>query len=125
MLEKLKLFILNDQAFYSCLVILVAIISFYLGQLSMEPTPPHTERVRLISEANEPKTTLLEGMDDSKSQTNSNSATVIGSRTGTKYHLPECPGAKQIKKENLISWNSISEAEAAGYKPAANCLQLP
>jgi methylphosphotriester-DNA--protein-cysteine methyltransferase len=46
---------------------------------------------------------------------------VVASKSGTKYHLPTCPGAKQIKSTNLITFNSKQEAEAAGYTPASNC----
>ncbi|MEN9920815.1 MAG: Metal binding domain of Ada, partial [Candidatus Parcubacteria bacterium] len=46
---------------------------------------------------------------------------VVASKTGSKYHLPTCPGAKQIKPENLVSFATASAAQAAGYTPAANC----
>ena len=49
---------------------------------------------------------------------------VVASKSGSKYHLPTCAGAKQIKPENLISFASASAAEAAGYTPAANCKGL-
>lgn len=45
----------------------------------------------------------------------------IASKSGAKYHLPSCPGAKQIKPENRIEFKSKEEAEARGYSPAANC----
>ncbi len=45
----------------------------------------------------------------------------VASKSGTKYHLPWCPGAKQMKEENKIYFSSKEEAEAAGYTPAANC----
>lgn len=46
---------------------------------------------------------------------------VVASRNGSKYHFSHCPGAKQIKEENKISFNSASEAEASGYTLASNC----
>jgi methylphosphotriester-DNA--protein-cysteine methyltransferase len=46
---------------------------------------------------------------------------VVGSKTGRRYHLPDCPGAKRIKPANLITFESIEAAKAAGYTPAANC----
>lgn len=45
----------------------------------------------------------------------------VASKSGTKYHLPWCPGAKQMKEENKIWFDSKAAAEAAGYTPAANC----
>ncbi len=48
-------------------------------------------------------------------------AQYVGSRNGTAYHLPWCPGAAKIKEENKVWFASKAEAEAAGYKPAGNC----
>lgn len=45
----------------------------------------------------------------------------LASKSGTKYHRPSCPGAKRIKEENKIWFNSKEEAERAGYSPAKNC----
>ena len=45
----------------------------------------------------------------------------VASKKGTKYHLPWCAGAKAMKEENKVWFNSKTEAEAAGYTPAANC----
>lgn len=45
----------------------------------------------------------------------------VGSKNGTKYHLPWCAGAKQIKEENKVWFSSKTEAEKAGYSPASNC----
>lgn len=52
------------------------------------------------------------------------SGMVVASKSGTRYHLPSCPGAKSISKKNKITFSSIAEAEAAGYKPALNCKGL-
>lgn len=49
---------------------------------------------------------------------------VVGSKNGTKYHLPSCPGAKQISEKNLIKFESIEEARSRGYTPASNCKGL-
>lgn len=45
----------------------------------------------------------------------------VASKNGTKYHLPSCSGAKRIKEENKIWFNSKQEAVQAGYEPAKNC----
>ncbi|HMO77758.1 MAG TPA: Ada metal-binding domain-containing protein [Candidatus Paceibacterota bacterium] len=132
MLEKLKSLILNDQVFYSLLIVLVAIVSFCLGRLSLIPDTPVTNRVEIKQPktAPETKTPLTLDTESKAPFTTSNSSsgatngTVVGSRSGSKYHLPSCPGAKQIKAENLINFSSREAAEAAGYKPAANCPQL-
>ena len=45
----------------------------------------------------------------------------VGSRNGRVYHLPSCPGVSRIKNENKIWFKDKNDAEAHGYKPAANC----
>ena len=45
---------------------------------------------------------------------------VIGNKRSKKYHHPESPSAEQIKKENRLHFNSVAEAEAAGYERAGN-----
>ncbi len=46
---------------------------------------------------------------------------IVASKNGTVYHYVWCSGAKRIKEENKIYFNSIEEAEKAGYRPAKNC----
>lgn len=48
-------------------------------------------------------------------------ATIVASRNGSKYHRTDCSGAKQIKDENKVYFNTVEAARAAGYSPAANC----
>ncbi len=45
----------------------------------------------------------------------------VASKTGAAYYLPWCGSVKRIKEENKIWFSSREEAEATGYKPAANC----
>ncbi len=45
----------------------------------------------------------------------------VASKNGQVYHLPHCSGAKNISEANKITFTSKEEAEAAGYRPAANC----
>ena len=49
---------------------------------------------------------------------------VIGSKNGTKYHYPWCPGAKQISEVNMVYFTSVEKAREAGYTPAGNCKGL-
>lgn len=49
---------------------------------------------------------------------------VVASRSGDKYHLPTCSGAKSISAKNKITFSSIEEARKAGYLPAGNCKGL-
>lgn len=120
MWEKLKSLLTNDQVFYSLLVLLVALGSFALGQASLAPLKqklPDSRAVLLIASST-PAQKLAS--PESKAQNNS-TAEIVASRSGTKYHLPNCPGAQQIKEENKIYFTSQGAAAAAGYTKAANC----
>lgn len=121
MSEKLKSLIASDHTFYSLLVLLVGFGGFLLGGGSvmekspiLEPAPAQIVETMAKAPAAASDTgpvavaPVVEGV-------------VVGSKTGTKYHLPSCPGASQIKPENRLEFASVAMAEAAGYKPAANC----
>jgi len=45
---------------------------------------------------------------------------VIGNKKSNKYHHPDSPSAKSIQEENRVYFNSVAEAQAAGYKRAGN-----
>lgn len=45
----------------------------------------------------------------------------VGSIKSDVYHYPSCSSAKQIKKKNLIIFNSVAEAKAMGYRPCKRC----
>lgn len=121
MFQKLKPFLADDAVFYSLLLILVAVASFGLGRKSTAnyslSAPQNTEKPAIQVQTNQfqPQTASIGGATETKS------GAVIASKSGTKYHLPTCPGAKQIKESNKISFGSIQEAEGAGYTAAANC----
>ena len=118
MWQKLKSLMLEDQVFYGFLIILVGGVSFLLGRFSIAETAQttidkvqFTKDVTLVSQ-------LLPPISDSSAMSGEE---VIASKTGTKYHRPDCPGAKQIKLENQIRFSSVAAATAAGYTPASNC----
>lgn len=124
MLQKLKSILTNDAVFYSVLLILVALASFGLGRQSVStPVAVESQRATPIL-ATQPKVdnSIKNKATSTKTETVlASDTTVVASKSGTKYHLPTCPGAKQIKEANLISFASIEAAKAAGYTPAANC----
>lgn len=53
-----------------------------------------------------------------------NKGLYVGSKSGSKYHLPNCPGALRISAANKVFFASKEEALAKGYSPAANCKGL-
>lgn len=127
MLLKFKSFLANDLLFYSVLLVLIAVGSFGLGRLSVSSTKV-PEKPLFLKENITPASVVSAVPDTVASTTTkaevppvSKSTAVVGSKSGTKYHLPDCPGAKRIKPANLISFETVSAAKAAGYTPASNC----
>jgi len=45
----------------------------------------------------------------------------VGSSKSDKYHYCSCRYAKKIKKENLICFESVEDAQEKGYKPCGVC----
>lgn len=50
------------------------------------------------------------------------SGAYVASKSGSKYHLPSCSSAKQIKTENQVFFQTPQQAEEQGYTPCARCL---
>lgn len=48
-------------------------------------------------------------------------STYVASRKAKKYHCPSCQYAAKIKDENLVSFDSAVQAQAAGYAPCGAC----
>ncbi|MBI5787093.1 MAG: hypothetical protein HY446_00890 [Candidatus Niyogibacteria bacterium] len=87
---------------------LIAVVGFGLGRLSvLKQTGPSLEIQKFAAPALE--------------SANQTAGALLGSKNGTAYHLPSCPGALKIKEENKIWFSSREEAEKLGYKPASNC----
>jgi len=110
----------SSDIFVILVIILVALISFGIGRLTIPRSDP-------IQIKNLEKASIenLEIKDQGKiyppATKQSDVGRVVGSKNSDKYHLPDCPGAKQISEQNKIWFDSIEEAEKAGYKPAGNC----
>ncbi len=115
------------KLFLSLVILLVAILGFGVGRLTGvgKGEPVRIEYNPEISNSQFPisnEATVLNATENSKLKIdNSVSGSVVASRNGSKYHFLYCAGAKQIKEENKISFNSAKDAEAAGYTLAGNC----
>ena len=119
MLTKLKNFVKNNGSdiFVILVIILVALISFGIGRL----TAPKTEPIQIKNlEKASVEDLKIPATEQGSSETNYQGK-VLGSKNSDKYHLPECPGAKQISEQNKVWFDSIEAAEKVGYKPAGNC----
>jgi hypothetical protein len=128
MYQKFKLLLADDAVMFALVLVLVAVCSFGFGRLSVTDNRFSTNQlgpqVGLVSVANPPSIVA----SSSTTATTTPSLSVagpdspyVGSKSGTKYHLITCPGAKQIKAENKIFFATVRDAAAAGYTPAANC----
>lgn len=131
-LEKLKYFVADEGFYTATLLIMVAVSSFGLGRQSVIETAPEKNienkgAVLLTESPNSTPTPLaptplpIVESGDIETEILVPGGEVVASKSGTKYHLPTCSGAKSIKPENLVTFESIAAAEAAGYTPAANC----
>lgn len=127
MFKKFKRSIEDDRVFFSILLTLIAVASFGLGRLSAEENTILTKTYQQnaqISVKNSTKVVEEASLNISKQESSDVSGVAgqyIASKNGAKYHLPWCSGAKRIKEENKIWFNTKIEAEDAGYSSALNC----
>ena len=121
---RIKGFLGNLDVLLSTLIIVVAIASFVLGRYSVwegngassvTTSAPLEPAVVMVPPAAAPTSTTA------ISAVGAGAGAYVASKSGTKYHLPWCGSAKQIKEENKIWFSTKADAEAAGYTPAANC----
>ena len=113
MWQKFKSFLTNDTYFTVLLILLVGIISFGLGRLSILEQNTQNQATASISQ--------LTPLEPQNTPQNDLFGPVVASKSGTRYHLPDCPGVKQMSEANKIKFTTIGEAKAAGYTAAGNC----
>ncbi len=119
----------RDMATIS-IIILVGIVSFYLGRLSVERPPEttintsnaDTTTTSTYHSANSKNTTSTAVQLASDTATGSTGGgAYVASKNGTKYYVPSCSGANRILDANKIWFNSKEEAESAGYSQSTTC----
>ena len=135
---KFKYILKDDGFYYGSIIVLVAVISFGLGRWSVSPSLfdaiPHkitvSQSASLGAISNTSTSTpATKAQKDLQKTTvppvliplTSENALYVASKSGEKYHLLTCPGAKQIKEENKIYFASKEDAMKNGYGPASNC----
>jgi len=91
-------------------VVLVGFSAFALGQLAVVQEKQPAVRAFERSILDEPPLRV--------------GGLVVGSRRGSKYHYPWCTGARSMNEENKIWFDSVEDAQEAGYAPAGNCTGL-
>ena len=122
--SNIKRYLAVDEFFYTAVILLVAVVAFGLGRMSGGEIETQTasllksepQAVTVTQEAPVVESTAVPG--------GVGEGNYVASRNGTKYHLPWCPGAQQIKDENKVWFDTKEAAETAGYTPAANCKGL-
>ena len=128
--DKFKGIVADDAFFYAVLLVLVGLVAFGLGRQSVAQvaaTAPPVQvfsgvaAVQVVKAPEAVVTNVAEASPVAVPDTTTTNVAVVASRSGSKYHLPDCPGAKQIKEANVITFDSIELAKAAGYEPAKNC----
>lgn len=136
LLLKFKRLSLRTDIVLILIIVVSTVLSFMLGRMSMQGSisKSHnttmqsavvtTEVDALLPEINS-QTQIEKTQTDVQKQTTIPSGNIQGayvaSKSGTKYHLPWCGSAKQIKEENKIWFATKEDAEKAGYTPSANC----
>jgi len=126
---KERIVIENNTIFTMLVIILIAFSSFGLGRLSKieeNKTPLSIQTNQNNSNLAAISKTIIgdspKPVEVKPPQVLSNvDGKYVASKNSTKYHAPWCSGAKRIKEENIIWFNSKEEAEKAGYTPASNC----
>jgi hypothetical protein len=123
MLEKLKRFLADDTIFTGTLLCVIAVTAFFLGRYSVPAGTASTPAsvLKALPQSSLATTTAVASTTPQPAPLTAETATYVGSKSGTKYHLLTCAGAKRIKEENKVFFATAVEAEAAGYTPAANC----
>ena len=51
-------------------------------------------------------------------------AAFIGNKSSMTYHMAVCPIAAKINEENVVKFNSLEEAEKAGFKACGKCFPV-
>lgn len=81
------------------------------------------ERQKISETVNEDEKEFINNSNNEEEVANANPSssqtekqgTYVGSKNGTKYYTPGCPGVSRIKPENYIWFNSAEDATLQGY----------
>ena len=101
----------KQDLYIASIIFLVGLASFGLGRLSIL----WPQKMPLVIEKPDKAVAIRE------TTVVATQGKYVASKNGTAYHLPTCSGARNIKEENKIWFQTKEEAESGGYKPAANC----
>lgn len=115
----------KSEWFTGLVFTLSLLLAFGLGRLSL--SAPAQSPIAITGSSAQSLTASAAASAGAPAQSNltnnklSVEGKVVASKEGSKYHYPWCSGAKRIKPENLVEYESIAAAKAAGLTPAGNC----
>ena len=116
---------INKNAFLIVLTLLVSFFSFQLGRISSPsgsgPIKIQNAAIQEIFTETQNSNYKIQNLDSENRGEVKVDFRVVVSKNGSKYHFLWCSGAKQIKEENKIYFNSETGAISAGYTLAGNC----
>jgi len=114
---------LPKDVFVFLLISLVGLGTFLLGRISIMETERKAELRIIGAETSIPGggVVAVSGIGTKTDTFSEVRGMYVGSRNGTAYYLPWCGGVRLIHEENKVWFSSKEEAEAKGYRPAANC----
>ncbi len=120
---KIKSFLAlhREDVFVAAVIILVALLAFGLGRLSVLYDGRGEFKIEYPALGEAAVLSSLPSLHPPSPLQSAAFAGYIASKTGSKYHLPWCAGAQSIKEENKIYFATKEEAEKRGYEPAGNC----
>lgn len=118
--NRIKSFLEEDVYFYTLLIIVISVLSFGLGRMSMQEAQSSQQPQIVLTEQS---AAVVHTATNSSITTKKIEAikNFVASKNGTKYHLPTCPGAKQMNEDNKVYFSTEAEAKASGYSRAKNC----
>lgn len=112
---KVNLGIDKVDILYLFIIIGVGICSFFLGKLSnMNNIKSTTNNKIAIEQVEAIKNNDIENTEIKKKN-------FVASKNGKMYYSLGCSGAKRIKTENEIWFNTKEEAEKSGYSLSTTC----
>ena len=121
LIDKIKTY--QYQLFLSLCVCLVAFIGYNLGKINSIDKQPLkiTTGANIYSAIKTDTQKELSSSDTPKPVPKILDTRVVVSKNSDKYHYTWCSGAKKIKPENQIWFDSDKEAESKGFTLAGNC----
>jgi hypothetical protein len=125
--EKIADFLHSRKGQDTTLVVVMLILaacSFGLGRLSANTVPQAPVTLYVPENSSTSVQNVAIPLTEPNASGAATHGTYVASRNGSVYHLPWCSGAQRINEENKVWFSTKEAAQAAGYRPAANCKGL-